>query len=112
MRSMDGVGMTPPKVLGHAVTLVIGHDQQDVGRTFGRHHGRWPIRFGLFGIQIDRSAKRRGRRRKYLPSIVVVASGEPGVPVVCCWPYAAEMPAIIIPANDNPSQIFLSVRMT
>ena len=47
-----------------------------------------------------------------LPSMVVVALGEPGVPVVCCWPYAAVMPAIINPANDNPSQLFLSVSMT
>ena len=49
---------------------------------------------------------------RYLPSIVVVASGEPGVPVVCTWAYAAGMPTIIIPANDNASQLFLSVSMT
>ena len=48
-----------------------------------------------------------------LPSMVVVALGEPGVPVICCWANAAGMPTIIIPAtNDSPSQIFLSVSMT
>src|ERR1700745_2798717 len=31
-----------------------------------------------------------GGAGRYLPSIVVVALGEPGVPVVCCWALTAK----------------------
>ena len=106
-----GVGMTPPNV-PDAVALVVGHDQQDVRRALRRHHGGRPLRLRLLGVELIVAAKFRGGFGRYLPSIVVVALGEPGVPVVCCWAYAAGMPASIIPANDSPSQVFLSVSMT
>ena len=35
------------KSAGNAVALIIGHDEEDVGRALGRHHGRWPIRFRI-----------------------------------------------------------------
>ena len=43
----------------NAVALVVGHDQQDVGRALGRHDGRRPIRLGIFGVQVDRAAEPR-----------------------------------------------------
>ena len=77
--------MTPPNVPDDAVALVVGHDQQHVGRALGRHDVRRPTRFGVFGAEVDR------RRRtvpaglgRYLPSMVVVAPGVPTTPVTCC----------------------------
>ena len=35
----------------NAVTLVIGHDEKDVGRALGRHHLRRPIGLGLRRLQ-------------------------------------------------------------
>ena len=88
MRSMRRRRDDTAKGAGHAVTLVIGHDQQDVGRTLGRHHGRWPIRFGIFGIHIDRSAKRRGRGRKIL---AVYCRRGAGWNPACRWSAAGRM---------------------
>ena len=48
MRSSAGVGITPPKVLGHAEADVVGHDQQDVRRALGRHDPRRPV-----GLRLD-----------------------------------------------------------
>ena len=61
---MAGVGMTPPKVLVDAVALIVGHDQEHVGCTFGWHHCRRPPRFGIGGGILDHSAELRIRRRK------------------------------------------------
>src|SRR4029453_3017507 len=48
---------------------------------------------------------------RYFPSIVVVAPGEPGVPVVCCA--AAGRPEIVATATDanNSTQMLLVARM-
>src|SRR4029077_20894886 len=51
---------------GHAITLVVGHDQQHVRRAFRRHHGWWPIWFGVFRNLLDLSAELRRLRRKLL----------------------------------------------
>src|SRR4249920_2516374 len=107
---MAGVGMIPPKVLvtpypWSSVMIRSTLGAPLGGTTVGGQYGLesaavsliTPPNFGSGGGSC-------------LPSMVVVALGEPGVPVVCCWAWAAGMPAIIIPAtNDNPSQISLSV---
>ena len=49
---------------GHAIALVIGHDQQHVWRALGRHDGRWPVRFGIFGRLVDHAAELRGLGRQ------------------------------------------------
>ena len=48
---------------------------------------------------------------RYFPSIVVVALGEPGVPVICCE--AAGRPEIVATATDanNPSRMLLVALM-
>jgi hypothetical protein len=81
---MAGVGMTPPKVPDHPVALVVGHDEQDIGRPLGRHDPRWPVRRGILGAEVDGTAELRRRVREVFPSLVVVALGAPGVPVICC----------------------------
>ena len=50
-----------------AVALVVGHDQQHVGRALGRHHRRWPIRLGVFDAEADLAAERWRRWRNDLP---------------------------------------------
>ena len=64
MRSIAGVGMTPPKVLVDAIPLVVGHDQEHVGRTFRWHHRRGPPWLGIRGGIFDHSTELRIRRRK------------------------------------------------
>src|SRR5450631_1785901 len=44
----------------HAVTLVVGHDEQHIGRALWRHHPRRPPRFGVLGALLDHSAEFRG----------------------------------------------------
>jgi hypothetical protein len=51
---------------GHAITLIIGHDQQHVWGTLGRHNGRRPIRLGVLRIFLDHAAELRRLRRKLL----------------------------------------------
>ncbi len=84
MRSMAGVGITPPKVLGAPkpessvmISKTLGAPLG--GTTRGAHHGfdcnasslMTPPNFGSGGGNC-------------LPSIAIVAAGEPGVPVVPC----------------------------
>jgi hypothetical protein len=46
---------------GDPVTLIIRHDQQDVGRTLGRDDVWWPPRLGVFRIEVNLAAERRWR---------------------------------------------------
>ena len=84
MRSIDGVGITPPKVLGtpkpaSSVMISSTFGAPFGGATRGAHHGldcsasflMTPPNFGSGGGSC-------------LPLMVVVASGEPSVPVTCC----------------------------
>ena len=48
----------------HSEAGVIGHDEQNVGRLFGRHDARRPPRFGLEGVVLDDAAE---RVRSFLP---------------------------------------------
>src|SRR5215471_16457810 len=111
MRSIVGVGMTPPNVLGtpNPASSVMMRSTLGAplgGTTRGAHHGLdcsasfliTPPNFGSGGGSC-------------LPSIVVVAPGEPGVPMICCA-YTAGAPVINIPANDKLSQIPLLQSMT
>src|SRR6516164_7802997 len=83
MRSMVGVGITPPNVLGapkpwSSVMISSTFGAPFGGTTRGGHHGVdsealsliTPPNFGSGGGSC-------------FPVIVVVASGEPGVPVIC-----------------------------
>src|SRR5207237_3771586 len=42
----------------NAVALVIGHDEQDVGRAFGRYDARRPVRRGILDAFLDYAAER------------------------------------------------------
>src|SRR5262245_24023510 len=111
MRSMVGVGMTPPKVLGtpkpaSSVMMRRMFGAAFGGMTRGAHHGfepraslvMVPPKLGLGGGNC-------------LPSIVVVALGEPSVPVTCCANAALAVRATAATAEAseiNPA-IFMTV---
>src|SRR5262245_44305641 len=94
MRSSAGVGITPPKVLGAATPTSSVMMRRMLGAPLGgtirgAHHGLdWealrlivPPNFGCgFG--------------RYLPSMVVVALGEPGTPLPCPAASAASFPGL------------------
>ena len=51
---------------GHAVTRVVGHDEQHIGRALGRHDTRRPPWLGLQRIVLDDAAEGRGGCRQLL----------------------------------------------
>ncbi len=60
-------GYDATKGAADAISLVVGHDEQNVGRTLGRHNGRWPPRFGFLGILLDHAAEFWLWRRDLIP---------------------------------------------
>ena len=84
MRSIAGVGMTPPKVLGTpkpASSVMISRTLGASlgGTTLGAHHG---VDCSAPSLMTPPNAGSGGGSCVF--GIVVVALGEPGVPVVCC----------------------------
>ena len=51
----------------HAVALVVGHDQKNIGRFFWRHHLRGPVGLGVFSVQPDLTPERLWRRWQISP---------------------------------------------
>src|SRR5215475_270620 len=84
MRSSAGVGITPPKVLGtpkpaSSVMIRSTLGAPLGGTTRGAHHG-----FDCRASSLITPPKLGSGGGSCFPSMVVVAPGEPGVPVVCC----------------------------
>ena len=84
MRSIVGVGMTPPKVLGtpkpaSSVMMSRTLGAPFGGTTRGAHHG-----FDCSASSLITPPNFGSGGGSCFPSIVVVALGEPGVPVICC----------------------------
>ena len=75
---------------GDAVTLIVRHDQQDVGRTLRRNHRGRPLRLGFLAFRLISPPNGAADGGRYLPSMVVVALGDPGMPVIC---WACAVPA-------------------
>ena len=68
---------------GHAKAGVVGDDQQHVRRALRRHDARRPPGLGLQRVILDHAAELGIGRRQLLAAMVVVALGEPSVPVTC-----------------------------
>src|SRR5208282_3291694 len=51
----------------NAVALVIGHDQEDIGRALGRHYARRPPWRRILRAFLDHAPKRHQWRRELLP---------------------------------------------
>ena len=84
MRSIVGVGMTPPKVPGapkpaSSVMMSSTLGAPLGGTTRGAHHG-----FDCEAFSLITPPNFGSGGGSCFPSIVVVAPGEPGVPVICC----------------------------
>src|SRR6266487_6460210 len=104
MRSSDGVGMTPPKVLGapKPTSSVMMRSMLGAplgGTTRGGHPG---VDCRAFSLITPPNFGSGGG--SCLPLIVVVASGEPGTPVVC-WAPAGRQVVIRSVAADNASVV-------
>src|ERR1700674_2605853 len=54
----------PAKRAGNTVALVIGHDEQNVRRTLGRHDARRPPGNGILSAFLDHATEFRGQWRK------------------------------------------------
>ena len=54
-----------------------------LGAPLGGTTRRRPVRLGILGAFLDHAAERIGGGGSCFPSIVMVALGEPGVPVIC-----------------------------
>jgi hypothetical protein len=83
MRSIVGVGITPPKVLGTAkpassVMISRTFGALSGGTTRGAHHG-----FDCKASSLITPPNFGSGDGSCFPSIVVVASGDPGTPVIC-----------------------------
>src|ERR1700752_1786283 len=84
MRSIVGVGITPPKVLGapkpqSSVMISSTLGAPFGGTTRGGHHGGDSEAFSLITPPYFGSGG-----GSCLPSSVTVVPGAPGVPVICC----------------------------
>ena len=66
------------KSAADAVSLIVGQDQQHVGRAFGRHHARRPPRLRVLDVFLDHAAEFRLRRGELFPVNGRRALGEPG----------------------------------
>src|SRR6266705_3649039 len=108
MRSIVGVGITPPKVLGTPKPASSVMMRRMLGACLGgtmrgAHHAfDWrapslmtPPNFGSGGGSC-------------LPLMVVVAPGEPGVPVGCISALAEGATAMTAAASITPKRIFLA----
>src|SRR5262245_57078076 len=100
MRSNAGVGITPPNVLGAAKPTSSVMIRSTLGAPFGG-----TIRAGQDGwdwaaLGLMSPSNFCGGLGRYFPSIVVVASREPGTPVFCC---AIAAPVAAVTATPTPN---------
>src|SRR5438034_7014940 len=108
MRSRAGVGITPPKVLGapnpqSSVMMSNTLGAPFGGTTRGGHHGFDSVAFSL--ITPPNFGSGGG---SCLPLMVVVALGEPGVPVVCTCARAEDATARSAAVSIPPRRICLA----
>src|SRR5215470_18099443 len=108
MRSMAGVGTTPPKVLGapkpwSSVMMSSTLGAPFGGTTRGAHHG-----FESEARSLITPPKVDGGGGSCLPSIVVVALGEPGTPVTCCASPETPLRARYVAVTNMPLRIFMT----
>src|SRR4029077_11258930 len=82
MRSSVGVGMTPPKVAGAPKPTSSVIISRIFGASFGGTTRAGHAVFDCRAFRLISPWNGAGGAGRYRPSIVVVASGEPGVPVV------------------------------
>src|SRR6185503_18537011 len=105
MRSMEGVGMTPPKVLGapkpwSSVMMSSTLGAPFGGTTRGGHHGVDSEAFSLITPPYFGSGG-----GSCFPSIVVVAPGEPGSPLA--WICVCAGPTVVIATATRNTHLMM-----
>src|SRR5215471_13101407 len=86
-RSSVGIGITPPNVLPAPNPVSSVMINTTLGALLGGTTRAGQYGFDCKALGVISPPNGAGGLGRYLPSIVVVASGEPGAPVVCCaWP--------------------------
>src|SRR5215470_13780785 len=108
MRSSAGVGITPPKVDGAAkptssVMIKRMFGAPGGGTTRGGQYG-----FDCAALTLMSPPNFGGGLGRYLPSMVVVASGEPGTSVVCCALAGANASAVEVRAKSVSAAAFMA----
>ncbi len=108
MRSIVGVGITPPKVLGTpkpASSVMMSRTLGALfgGRTRGAHHG-----FDCSAPSLITPPNFGSGGGSCLPVMVVVALGEPGTPVICCAKVEVEVRARRPTPASRPQLIFMT----
>ena len=101
MRSIAGVGITPPKVLGtpkpaSSVMISSTFGAPFGGTTRGAHHG-----FDCSASSLITPPNFGSGGGSCLPLMVVVAPGEPSVPVTCCAAAGSAGAVHSATASDN-----------
>jgi hypothetical protein len=84
MRSIVGVGITPPKVDGAPKPTSSVMISRMFGAPFGGTTSSGQYGFDWVALVLISPLNCCGGGGKYLPSMVVVAPGEPGTPVDSC----------------------------
>ena len=99
------------KGAGDAVALIVGHDQQHVGRALGGTIVGGQEGFESVALRLIVPPNAAAELGMYLPSIVVVALGEPGMPVVWTCARVEGVMTINVAANIPLSRICIFVFM-
>src|SRR6185369_8777935 len=84
MRSNVGVGITPPKVLGAPKPTSSVMIRRTLGAPFGGTIRAGQPGWAWAALGLILPSNFCGGLGRFLPSMVVVASREPGAPVLCC----------------------------
>ena len=100
MRSRAGVGITPPKVLGAPKPTSSVMISSTFGAPLGGTARGRPPGLRLRGVVLDHAAELGRRAGAASPSMVVVALGEPGTPVVC-WAAAMTVVSMTVAMNSK-----------
>src|ERR1035438_3440278 len=83
-RSSVAVGITPPKVLGAPKPTSSVMMSRILGAPLGGTTRAGHAGLDCKALRLISPLNFCGGAGRYLPSMVVVASGEPGTPVTCC----------------------------
>src|SRR5208337_4287601 len=86
------------------VAGIVSHDQQHVGCALGRHYSGGHHGFESWAFSLITPPNGNGGGGSCLPSMVVVALGEPGTPVICCAETDTVHSMAMATVGANPNQ--------
>src|SRR5215831_18798508 len=101
MRSSAGVGITPPNVPETPYPWSSVMIRRMLGAPCGGTTRAGQYGFDWLACRPISPPNFGGGGGRYLPSIVVVAPGDPGVPVVCCASAGTIVNTVKVAADSN-----------